>query len=522
MLRLTVKREFLANLMSFRFGAGLILCVVLTALTMPIMIEDYEFRLEEYNTAVLEHAGELNGIGTYSFLKPKIDRPPSVLGIFNEGVERQLAGTVLISSGNVPVAMPSAGQSDSAPVIGRDNELLAALPSLDMITIIKVVMGLLALLFAFDAVAGEREQGTLRLSLANSVPRDTLLFGKFVGGVFGLTLPLAVTFLLMVILMLLSPLITLSGSDAVRLCLLFLGSVLYVAVFYLLGLLISSLVRSARISLLLCLFAWTFLVVVMPDLSASIAREMIPVPTDEEREIETKQAEIEYYRQMSEFNVQYEPKRYMYSNASQSNRINTMVRFEYTYPERMMYHARRVEFAEPLRRSFAERIARIRENQASRLAKQVRWSRGIGMASPAAAYDVVTEALCGTDWEAYERFIDDARRYRLQVLDYIRDKGGLSFRFFTNVGLTRYLEMSSPEDAKTLDNPEYAPLRAFLTEMDTAEKTLDPDDFPVYGYRSERPGAVLSRVALYIAFIVLYGIILFSLSYIAFMRYDPR
>ena len=37
------------------------------------------------------------------------------------------------------------------------------------------------LLFTFDALSGEREQGTLRLCLANPISRPVLLIGKFLG-----------------------------------------------------------------------------------------------------------------------------------------------------------------------------------------------------------------------------------------------------------------------------------------------------------------------------------------------------
>ena len=52
----------------------------------------------------------------------------------------------------------------------------------DWAFIIGYVLSLIALLFTFDAVSSERERGTLRLMLANSVPRHTILIGKFLGG----------------------------------------------------------------------------------------------------------------------------------------------------------------------------------------------------------------------------------------------------------------------------------------------------------------------------------------------------
>ena len=53
---------------------------------------------------------------------------------------------------------------------------------LDFLFLVGTVFSLLALLFTFDAVAGEREAGTLRITLANSLPRDLFLWSKLIGG----------------------------------------------------------------------------------------------------------------------------------------------------------------------------------------------------------------------------------------------------------------------------------------------------------------------------------------------------
>ena len=60
---------------------------------------------------------------------------------------------------------------------------------MDWAFIIGYVLSLIALLFTFDSVSGEREQGTLRLMLANSIPRHTVLIGKFLGALISITIP---------------------------------------------------------------------------------------------------------------------------------------------------------------------------------------------------------------------------------------------------------------------------------------------------------------------------------------------
>ncbi len=46
------KKEFLLNLMTFKFAVGTIVCVVLTAVFLPILVKDYQQRLKTYNVNV--------------------------------------------------------------------------------------------------------------------------------------------------------------------------------------------------------------------------------------------------------------------------------------------------------------------------------------------------------------------------------------------------------------------------------------------------------------------------------------
>ena len=43
------KKEFLLNIMTFKFAVGTVVCVLLSAVFMPILAADYRQRLETYN-----------------------------------------------------------------------------------------------------------------------------------------------------------------------------------------------------------------------------------------------------------------------------------------------------------------------------------------------------------------------------------------------------------------------------------------------------------------------------------------
>ncbi|MDH5406376.1 MAG: hypothetical protein OEX80_07540, partial [Candidatus Aminicenantes bacterium] len=73
---LIAKKEFLLNLLSFRFATGFILCVILIPLSVHISIKHYEERRSIYSSEREECAEQMRRLYTYSYIRPTILRPP--------------------------------------------------------------------------------------------------------------------------------------------------------------------------------------------------------------------------------------------------------------------------------------------------------------------------------------------------------------------------------------------------------------------------------------------------------------
>jgi Cu-processing system permease protein len=66
--------------------------------------------------------------------------------------------------------------------------------AVSLLNLVQYLVPLLGLLLGHDLVAGEREEGTLRLILASGTTREQLLLGKFLGGCLTLAAPLVLGF----------------------------------------------------------------------------------------------------------------------------------------------------------------------------------------------------------------------------------------------------------------------------------------------------------------------------------------
>ena len=150
---------------------------------------------------------------------------------------------------------------------------------LDVIYIVAIVLSLLAIIFTYDAVCGEREDGTLKLLHTNRISRATILLGKLVGAWVAIGVPFLAVFLFAAILGSFVGGMTISAAVLIELGVICLASLLYIGFFLCTGLFVSSLVRHSGTSILILLFIWVLFVLVAPNASPIIASQISPLPS---------------------------------------------------------------------------------------------------------------------------------------------------------------------------------------------------------------------------------------------------
>ena len=127
---------------------------------------------------------------------------------------------------------------------------------------IAIAAPLLGVAFGFDAVNGERHQGTLPRLLSQPIHRDDVINGKFAGGLLAITIALVVVLLVITGFGLLRLGIVPKPDEIIRL-IAWLGlTVLYVALWLAFGMLLSVVIRRAATSALVGFGVWLF--VAMP------------------------------------------------------------------------------------------------------------------------------------------------------------------------------------------------------------------------------------------------------------------
>src|SRR5262244_3019520 len=139
------------------------------------------------------------------------------------------------------------------------------------VSFLTILVPLVAIGMGFDAVNGEHNRRTLSRILSQPIYRDALLFGKFLAGLFTLTVMLIVLWLLVIGLGLLGLGIPPNAEEMARALVLLVVTVVYAGFWFALALLCSVVFRSAATSALVALGLWLFLTILWPLFSPMLA-----------------------------------------------------------------------------------------------------------------------------------------------------------------------------------------------------------------------------------------------------------
>ena len=435
MIGTLIRRETLDNLMTFRFAAAVFIMLLLVVANTFVLITDYERRLASHNEAVKMHQRQLQEKITYSAGAVRVDRPPNPLSIFNVGFDKRLGNEVRISHGSVPSLW-------DANMHGSANPFMDMFASMDIVFIFEVILSLLALIFAYNAFAGEYESGTLRLVLTHAIGRGEILVAKYISAMLCLIVPLLMSLLLATILLTTSASISLNSNDFLRIGGIIFTSIAYLSIFYLIGLLISAATRRTSTALMSSMFIWGFLVLVYPNVILTV----IPRPeapdalrTSAFNQIEsiwdTFDRERKHYLATDDFPGEdwgYELKGWGSRGAYFLNSHRTL---SYTYESVMdfegfgekdepkMPHAQKhFGFLGAQTIDAADRTWLIRKPTLEEIFIQPANMERIWLKlSPVGLYDAATQAWAGTDLLGIRDFFHDARQYRQSVISYFYD-----------------------------------------------------------------------------------------------------
>ena len=466
MIGIVFKKEMLSHLLSQRFAACTVLAVVLIIANGVLTTQTYVHKKASYLTQRAVEETKLHEITYYSVLgwdwlvspnsgfkakaAPRALRAPRPLAVFAQGAERQAGQAVKVMLFNVPY------QAEEVSPFQTSNPYLAIFAFFDMVYIFQLVLGLLAVLIASEAISGEKEDGTLRLMLTTNVSRAQVLAGKILAGLTTLAIPTALGFILLTILLLGTENIEVGGGEWMRVGLLFALSLLYLLVFYLIGLVISCATHRSATSLIYALFAWALLAIVLPNSISALLNEQANMG-EKHAQAHHKAAQVwkEFDQEVMDLARAHGQTKYFPSDMVEH--VHTKGRGTVIYSEGTETYSKRdgqtpkvyltniadspslakfqdiVRTGERLRLQYAQRAWNEQAPLIEGFPRRIeRWNDQLQRLLPAGAYAQAASAFAGTSRREYYDFIDQVRAYRGQIIAFLEDRDAFGSREWFN------------------------------------------------------------------------------------------
>lgn len=410
------KREILDNLTRFRFAFTVILVMALMVMNAIIFVSSkYERRISAYSQDITDaiasmkaRSSNLSELGVKG--PGSLYKQPSSLGFIATGADANLPKRVVgnaesggnwsASNFNFHYSSSNIWSLEYPQDLFRKNDTLPNFTELDWTFIIGLAMSFIAILFTYDAISGERETGTLSLLMSNSVSRATVLLAKFMGAFLTLMVPLLIGILLNLMIVNASELVSFAGNEWARVGIIFVISSIYISIFLWLGLFISSQFSNSSSSLLVLLLIWVVFVVLIPNTMGVLASSFQQVPS-KDKVSRLKQAKLDEIDQ-----------RYV-----ESSRL-----FQFGSPSENSPKIEALQVWADYLTERADTRSRFDDEHLNKQFAQVEFTQQITRLSPAAIYKYAVESLAGTGFARHKRFVQHARRYRQQFVDFIKSE----------------------------------------------------------------------------------------------------
>ena len=520
-----IKKDTLENILTLRFIIGFLACNIVFGIVTYVLVQDFNLEWNSVQAAKYESEQTIAGWEVYSFVRPTVFKEPSLLAVFGSNMGKSWGKRIWISHTRIPVFTydETAG--------GTLADFLGFFYSFDFPSVTQIFISLLALLFSFNAVNGEKERATLKLILSNHLQRTTLFVGKFIGALLAL-LPIIISSLLVAFFIyLMNTPAPLTADDWLGMALILLTTILLGAVFIAIGMLISVLTHRTASSLIICMIVWVFLILVVPNAVGFLSSEF--GFSEDSREFERRLSAL-----YSEFSdgiraIRYTAADYMVT-ANTFGSTDGGILFRIVSKNAEKFYMERLPIAIRAQNEYGIRRFDIENAYYEKRMNKMNLAGNLMRISPSSIYANIANALARTDAASHHYFIERARSYREELMDYIDSKGGYtSRRWFTNdTEDAPYRElMDEQADQMTLlemgqafQDPQL--ITTFMSWIDEVTndpaRKLDLSDMPRFESR-QLPLLQAVNAALFDVFlIVVFLAIVVAITYIRFLSYDAR
>jgi len=461
------RRELLDQFSSFKFFAGLLLVLLLFGLNGLVFSLRYKNEGVEYRQVGQAWEEGLSARKTLDNLPNQAFdslKTPLKTAFLASGGQYRLPNDYRFTIniwGDRPETLRAFSQ----------NALVESFQAVDWSFLVGTAFSLLALVFAYDSISGEKARGTLKLLQTYNISRSSILFGKLLANVVVLLVLLLAGMLFSLLWLLLAGQIEMGSSDWARLALFLLLSAFYIALFLGLGIWLSSLTERPTASMVLAVMVWVVSIVVVPGVGTLLIQRVRKIPTENEV-------------------------------GEKANHVWDQIEKEFN-GHQSVWRGR--DFAKPDNYEF-EKVSTVAQNKRKHLQEEIwddylrqkfaqaRTVRNISSLSPSGLFEYGAESVNGTGVLADESLVVQAHQYRTTVEEWIRQR-----------------DLADSESPHLCFQPGYL-----------SQKSFQASSVPRFEYRSPSVWEGIRDALWRISLLSAETLVMLFAAALAFQRYDVR
>ena len=470
MIRNIIGKEILNNLLSLRFMLSLLLIISLFATGGFMFVGKHRQESNDYwrdtnrnLSSLREHTNHLYELVMF---RQVVWRRPKSLSLCAEGFENTLPDRF----GFDPFT------SDLPEVRSRSNFLLPHFSDIDWVFTISLIVSFVALLLTYDSICGEKRSGTLRLMLAGSIPRHKILLGKYIGAMLTIGIPLLSGLIVSLIIVVFYRVVEIDTGQCFKILAIVLLSLLYISIFVLSGIFISSRSHKPASSMVVLLLVWVGLVILIPSFGRIIAGTFNKIPARVDMENRVAEA-IKQIRENSE---------------KFGKGAGSWNSYEDNPPAAAKYYDAQVDARNA-----------IMDEYLRQMVDQAYTGRYFTCISPAIIYQRASEAIAGVGVSRVANLCQQIKRYQQDLKEYIRSRDA--------------------EDSESLHLLFQFPSDWVAQNWHAiSHERVDFDSVPKFQDRDLALGQSLKLAIWDIGLLALFNLAFFAASFVSFLRYDVR
>lgn len=335
-------------------------------------------------------------------------RKSTPLSVFEFGMEPFFGNAIFLEAHKQNTAnFSEAGFSNSMLRFGE----------ISIAMVLQVLLPLLIFFFGFNAVAYERENGTLKILLTQGISWKQLLIGKTLGIASVIMMFFVPTIIVLVLVWLFLQDFAVTTDETVKMLLFLLFHLAYLLFFCVIAVLISAASKTSKKALITLIGIWLLFTIILPRTTQAIGAYIYEAPSKIQF---NSDIEKDILKQGDSHNPNDPHYKAIKDSLLRAYKVDSVQKLPFNYSGYIMTEGEKISS-----RIYNEHLAELLKIYK----KQNSFSKTVSFLNPYIAMKNLSMGLSNTDYESYVDFQKQAEDYRYAMA---QKMNGLQIKYISN------------------------------------------------------------------------------------------